>query len=96
MKLVPLNDYVVIRPQAAEVETAGGIVLPDSAQEQSFQGRVLAVGDGLRFDGSQNRSACQVQEGDRILYSRYAGSPVTVNGEELIIMSERQILAILR
>lgn len=95
MKLVPLNDYVVIRPQDAEVMTAGGIVLPDAAQERSFQGRVLAVGDGLRFDGAQNRSPLQVTEGDRILYSRYAGSPVTVNGEELIIMSEREILAIL-
>jgi len=95
MKLIPLNDYVVIRPQEAESKTAGGIVLPDAAQERSFQGRVLAVGDGLRFDGTSDRAPLQVTEGDRILYSRYAGSPVTVNGEELIILSEREILAIL-
>lgn len=95
MKLIPLNDYVVIRPQSAETTTAGGIVLPDAAQERSFQGRVLAVGDGLRVDGTQTRNPLEVTEGDRVLYSRYAGSPVTVNGEELIILSEREILAIL-
>lgn len=94
MNIVPLNDQIVIRPLEAEEKTAGGIVLPDSAREKPQQGRVLAVGDGRRIDGSLDRVRPQVGEGDRVLFARYAGNPVIVNGEDLIIMSERDILAV--
>ena len=93
MKLVPLGEKVVVRPLEAEEVTAGGIVLPDTAQEKPQQGRVLSVGDGrLLADGS--RAAHQVTEGDRVLYGRYSGTGVEVDGQELLIMDEGEILAI--
>lgn len=94
MKVVPLGDKVVVKRLEAEERTAGGIVLPDSAKEKPQQGRVLSVGDGkLLSDG--NRAPHQVKEGDRILLSSWAGSEVVVDGEELLIMSEEDILAVL-
>lgn len=95
MKIVPLNDRIVVRPQVPEARTAGGIVLPDAAQAKSQQGKVLAVGDGTRIDGTDRRMQPQVSEGDRVLYSPYSGATVVVNGEDLLILSERDILAIL-
>ena len=93
MKLIPLGDKVVVRPMEAEETTAGGIVLPDAAQEKPRQGRVLSVGDGrLNKDGS--RSCHEVTEGDRVVYSNYSGTEVNVDGESLLIMSEDDILAI--
>ena len=93
MKLIPLGDKVVVRPVDAEETTAGGIVLPDAAQEKQRQGRVLSVGDGiLNQDGS--RAIHEVKEGDRVLYSQYCGTEVEVDGESLLIMSENDILAI--
>ena len=93
MKIVPLGEKVVIKRLSAEETTAGGIVLPDSAKEKPRQGRVLSVGDGrLLNDG--RRAANQVSEGDRVLFSSYAGSEVVVDGEELLIMSESEILAV--
>ena len=77
----------------ADDTTAGGIVLPDSAQEKPQQGRVLSIGDGrLLADGT--RAPVQVNEGDRIVFGSYAGADVIVNGEELLIMSEDEILAV--
>ncbi|MBN8626673.1 MAG: co-chaperone GroES [Planctomycetes bacterium] len=95
MKIVPLNDRVVVRPQEAEARTAGGIVLPEASREKSQQGKVLAVGDGTRIDGTDRRTEPQVSEGDRVLYTPYSGSTVVVNGESLLILSERDILAVL-
>ena len=93
MKLIPLGDKVVVRPMEAEETTAGGIVLPDTAQEKPRQGRIRSVGDGrLNQDGS--RSDHEVTEGDRVLYSQYSGTAVEVDGESLLIMSEGDILAI--
>ena len=93
MKLIPLGDKVVVRPMEAEETTAGGIVLPEAAQEKPRQGRILSVGDGiLNQDGS--RSDHEVTEGDRVLYSQYSGTAVAVDGESLLIMSEGDILAI--
>ena len=93
MKLIPLGDKVVVRPMEAEEITAGGIVLPDAAQEKPRQGKVLSVGDGrLNQDGS--RSEHEVTEGDRVLYSQYSGTEVSVDGESLLIMSENDILAV--
>ena len=94
MKVVPLGDKVVIKRLDAEAVTTGGIVLPDAAQAKPAQGRVLSVGDGLLLpDGS--RAAPQVRDGDRVVFASYGGSEVVVDGEELLIMSEAEILAVL-
>lgn len=94
MKLVPLRDQVVVRRLSAEEKTSGGIVLPDASRERPQQGRVLSVGDGrLVSNGRLVRS--QVREGDRVLFQRYAGNEVVVDGEELLIMREEDILAVL-
>jgi chaperonin GroES len=93
MKLIPLGDKVVVRPVDAEEITAGGIVLPDAAQEKKRQGRVLSVGDG-RLNQDGGRASHEVKEGDRILYSQYRGTEVTVDDAPLLIMSEDDILAI--
>ena len=94
MKLVPLGEKVVVKRLAAEETTAGGIVLPDTAQERPREGRVLSVGDGrLLPDGA--RAAHQVSEGDRVVFGSYAGTEVEVNGETLLILSEDEILAIM-
>ncbi len=94
MKLVPLGEKVVVKRLAAEETTAGGIVLPDTAQERPRQGRVLSVGDGrLLPDGA--RAAHQVSEGDRVVFGSYAGTEVEVHGETLLILSEDDILAVM-
>lgn len=94
MRVVPIGDKIVVKRLDASEKTAGGIVLPDSARERPKQGRILSVGDGkLLKDG--RRVAPQVGEGDRILFSTWAGSEVIVDGEELLIMNEEDVLAIL-
>lgn len=94
MKVVPIGEKIVVKRLEAESKTAGGIVLPDAAREKPKQGRVLSVGDGkLLNDG--RRVPHQVAEGDRVLFSSWAGSEVVVDGQELLIMSEEDILAIL-
>ena len=94
MKVVPIADKVVVKRLSAEETTAGGIVLPDSAKEKPQQGRVLSVGEGARLaDGS--RAEVQIGEGDRVLFTSYAGTEVEVDGQELLIMNEADILAIL-
>lgn len=94
MRVVPLGDKVVVKRLQAEEQTQGGILLPDSAQEKPQQGRVLSVGDGrLLPDGS--RTTPQISEGDRILFANYAGSEVVVDDDELLVMSEDDILAVL-
>ena len=93
MKLVPLGDKVIVRRLEADETTPGGIVLPDAAREEPRQGRVLSVGDGVLLqDGT--RAAHQVSEGDRVLFSSYAGSEVAVDGEPLLILREDEILAV--
>ena len=94
MKLVPLGDKVVVRRLEAEETTAGGIVLPDSAREKPQQGRVLSVGDGRQLSHG-GRAPLQVQEGDRVIFSSYAGNEVEIEGEKLLIMSEEDILAVI-
>jgi chaperonin GroES len=93
MKIVPLGANVVIKRLPADQQTAGGIVLPEGTQEKPRQGRVLSVGDGqLLPDGS--RAPHQVSEGDRVLFSSYAGAEVIVDSDELLILGENEILAI--
>ncbi|MCI0377180.1 MAG: co-chaperone GroES [Gemmataceae bacterium] len=94
MKVVPLNDKVVVKRLEAEEKTAGGIVLPDTAKEKPRQGKILSVGDGRLLDNGK-RGNFQVKEGDRVLFSSYAGNEVTVDGEEYLIMSEDDILAVI-
>ena len=93
MKVVPLGANVVVRRMESEETTAGGIVLPGSAQEKPKQGRVLSVGDGhLLKDGT--KAPLSVKEGDQVLFSNWAGTEINVEGEELLIMPEGEILAI--
>ena len=94
MKIEPLGDKVVVRRLEAEETTAGGIVLPDSAREKPQQGRVLSVGDGKLLPDGQ-RASHQVKEGDRVVFTSYAGTDIEVADEELLIMSEDDILAVM-
>jgi chaperonin GroES len=93
MRLIPLGEKVVVRALEAEERTSGGILLPDTAREKPQQGRVLSVGDGRSLTNGK-RAAPQVSEGDRVLFQRYSGNPFVVDGEELLIMDERDILAV--
>jgi chaperonin GroES len=93
MTVVPLNDKIVVKRLEAEEKTAGGIVLPDTAKEKPRQGKVLSLGDGKRLDNGR-RASFQVKEGDRVLFTSYAGNEVTIDGEELLIMTEDDILAV--
>jgi len=93
MHVTPLGDKIVVKRIEAEDQTAGGIVLPDSAKEKQAEGRVLSIGDG-RMLKSGRRVEPQVIEGDRILFSSYAGTDIKIDGEELLILSESDVLAI--
>ena len=94
MKLQPLGDNVVIEPLEAEEKTAGGIVLPDTAKEKSTKGKIVAAGKGRVLDNG-TLVELAVKEGDTVLYSKYAGSEVKIDGKELKIVSENEILAII-
>ncbi len=94
MRVEPIGDKVVIKRLEPDQKTAGGIVLPDTTRDKPQQGRVLSVGDGRQLaDGS--RVPHQVREGDRVVFSRYAGTEVVVDDEEVLIMGEDEILAVL-
>jgi chaperonin GroES len=93
VKVVPLGDNVVIRRIEAPLVSPSGVVLPESIKDSAQQGRILSVGDGrLLADGS--RAPHVVREGDRVLFSNYAGIAVAVSGEELLILGEDEILAV--
>ena len=94
MKVEPLNDKIVVKRLEAETTTAGGIVLPDSAKEKPKQGRVISLGDGKLLE-SGKRAKFQVKEGDRVLFTSYAGNEVKIGNEEYLIMTEDDILAII-
>lgn len=92
VKIQPLGDRVVIKPIPKEEISKGGIVLPDTAKEKPQEGKIIAVGPGrLTEDG--NRIASEVKKGDKVIYSKYAGTEFKLDGEELIIMREGDILA---
>ncbi len=94
MRIEPLGDKVVIKRTDAEEKTTGGILLPDSARQKPQEGRVLSVGNGrLLADGS--RSEPQVNEGDRVIFSSYAGTEIDVDGSKVLIMNESDILAVM-
>ena len=91
-KLRPLDDRIVVKRLEAEEKTAGGIILPDNAKEKPQRGQVVAVGPGKLLD-SGNRAAPDVKAGDTVLFGKYSGTEVKVNGDELLIMRENDILA---
>jgi chaperonin GroES len=94
LKLQPLGDRVVVEREESEGRTAGGIVLPDTAKDKPSRGTIVAVGDGKRLeDGS--RSKLQVKIGDRVLFSMYGGDQVKIGEQELLLMREDDILAII-
>jgi len=93
LALKPLADRVVVRKLEAEEKTAGGIVLPDTAKEKPQQGEVLAAGPG-KLDEKGNRAPMEVKVGDKVLFAKYSGTEVKIDGVEYLIISERDILAV--
>jgi chaperonin GroES len=94
MKFRPLHDRVLVRRVEAEEKTAGGIIIPDSAQEKPSEGEVVAAGAGLKDDDG-NVKPLDVKAGDRILFGKWSGTEVKVEGEDLLIMKESDILGII-
>ena len=92
MEIRPLGDRIVVKRLEAKEKTEGGVFLPDTAKEKPQEGKVVAVGQGKLLDSGE-RAKPQLKKGDRIIFSSYAGTEVTVDGEELLIMSEEDVLA---
>jgi len=93
-KLTPLGDRLVVRPSAREEMTKSGIVLPDTAKEKPQEGRVLAVGPGDRHPDTGQRIPVDLKEGDRVLFQKYAGTEFKLDDEELLILSEKDVLGL--
>jgi chaperonin GroES len=93
MTLQPLDDRIVVRPNEAEERTASGLVIPDTAKEKPQQGEVLAVGPGRRADSSGELIPLDIKVGDTVLYSKYGGTEITIDGEDLLVLSSRDVLA---
>ena len=93
MNIRPLGDRVVVKPLEAEEVTKGGIILPDSAKEKQQKGKVLAVGTGRILDNG-TRVPLDVRDGDIIIYSKYGGTEIKIEGEEYLIVAERDILGV--
>ena len=93
MTLQPLDDRIVVRPNEAEEKTASGLVIPDTAKEKPQQGEVLAVGPGRRAENSGELIAMELAAGDTVVYSKYGGTEITVDGEDVLILSSRDVLA---
>ena len=92
MKLKPLGDRLIVKAVEEEETTASGIVLPDTAKEKPQRGKVLAVGDG-KFGDDNERVPIDVNEGDEVLYSKYGGTEITIDGEDLLVLRESDVLA---
>lgn len=93
MSLQPLDDRIVVRPAEAEETTASGLVIPDTAKEKPQQGDVLAVGPGRRAENTGELIPLELAVGDRVVYSKYGGTEITVDGEDLLILTSRDVLA---
>jgi chaperonin GroES len=93
MKLKPLGDRLIVKPIEEEETTASGIVLPDTAKEKPQKGQVVAVGDGRWDEDGEKRIPLDVAEGDEVLYSKYGGTEVTVEGDDLLVLRESDVLA---
>lgn len=94
MNLTPLHDRVIVKPSQPEEVTKGGIIIPDTAKEKPMQGEVIAVGKGKVGDDGK-LIEMQVKVGDKVLYGKYSGTEVTIDGEEYLIMRENDIFAII-
>ena len=94
MKIRPLNDRLLVKRLEEEAKTAGGIIIPDSAKEKPAEGEVVAVGPGKLNDKGE-RVALQVKEGDRVLFSKYGGTDVKLDGDDFLIMREDDILGVI-
>src|SRR3954464_14785878 len=94
MKLKPLDDRIVVKPNEAEERTASGLVIPDTAKEKPQQGKVLAVGNGRRSETSGELIPLDVKVGDTVVYSKYGGTEITVDGDDLLILSSRGVVAL--
>ena len=93
MKLKPLGDRLIVKPIEEDETTASGIVLPETAKEKPQKGKVVAVGDGKWDEDGDKRIPLDVAEGDEVLYSKYGGTEVTVEGDELLVLRESDVLA---
>lgn len=91
--LKPIGDKVIVKPKAEEEKTSGGIILPDTAKEKPFEGTVISVGPGKVLENGE-RKPMSVKEGDTVIYSKYGGTEVTIEGEEYIILDEDSIYAV--
>ena len=96
MNLQPLEDRIVVRPNDAEETTASGLVIPDTAKEKPQQGTVLAVGPGRRSENTGELIPVDVAEGDTVVYSKYGGTEINIEGDDLLILSARDVLAIVK
>jgi chaperonin GroES len=94
MKIRPLHDRVIVKRLESETKTAGGIVIPDSAAEKPVQGKIVAVGKGKILEGGEIRPL-DVKVGDKILFGKYSGTEVKVDGEELVVMREEDVMAVI-
>jgi chaperonin GroES len=93
MNLQPLDDRIVVRPSESEETTASGLVIPDTAKEKPQQGDVLAVGPGRRSDNTGEIIPLDVKVGDKVVYSKYGGTEIVIDGEDLLILTGRDVLA---
>jgi len=93
INLKPLYDKIIVKRLEAEQKTAGGIIIPDSAKEKPIEGKVVAVGEG-NIDANGKRVSLTVKEGDTVLFAKWGGTEIKVNGEEYLIMKESDVLAI--
>jgi chaperonin GroES len=96
MKLKPLGDRLLVKPVDEEETTASGIVLPDTAKEKPQKGKVLAVGEGRYDEDGEKRIPLDVKKGDEVLYSKYGGTEITVEGDDLLVLRESDVLAIVQ
>lgn len=94
MKLTPLGDRVIVKPNAPEETTKGGIILPDTAQEKPMEGKIIAVGNG-KTDDTGKKIAMELKVGDKVLYGKYSGTEVKLNDEEFLIMRESDVYAVI-
>jgi chaperonin GroES len=94
MKTKPLGEKILVKRFEAEEKTAGGILLPDAAKEKPKEGKIIALGDGKLLDSGQ-RAKFQVKKGDKVVFTSYAGTEIDIDGEEYLLMSEDDILAII-
>jgi len=92
MKIVPLNDYLVLKQEEAVKQTKGGILLPDEAQRPPSRGTVLAAGPGKLRDNSNDRQPMDVKEGDMVLYTAYAGHPVDLDGDKYLMLRAEDVI----